>query len=128
MAVKHVLKYLRMTKDFVLVYGSEDLSVTSYTNSDFQADKDERKSTSGYVYVMGGGAISWRSVKQHCLADSTTKAEYIAACETTKEGVWLRKFMLEFGVVPSIQSPIVFYCDNNGAVANARDPKCHKKI
>lgn len=76
---------------------------------------------------MGGGAISWRSVKQHCTVDFTTEAEYIVACEEAKKGVWLRKFLLELGVVPSIQSLIIFYCDNNGVVANARESRCHKR-
>lgn len=121
------MKYLRKTKDYVLVYGSEDLLVIGYTDLDFQPDKNERRSTSRYVYVMWGWAISWRSVKQHCIVNSTTKAEYIVACEATKEGVWLWKFLLELCVVPSIQSPIILYCDNSGAITNGRKPRCHKR-
>ena len=59
----------------------------SYTDSDFQLDLDFRKSTSGCVFTLGGGAISWKSVKQSCVADSTMKAEYVAACEAAKEVV-----------------------------------------
>ena len=69
--VKHILKYLKRTRDYVLIYGSEDLTPIGYINSDFQSDKDSRKSTSGYVFILDGRGISWRSVKQSCIADST---------------------------------------------------------
>ncbi|XP_052193821.1 secreted RxLR effector protein 161-like [Diospyros lotus] len=88
-AVKHILKYLKATKDYMLVYRADDLVPVGYTDSDFQADKDERKSTNGYVFTLSGGAISWRSIKQSCIADSTMEAEYVAASEASKEAVWL---------------------------------------
>ncbi len=86
-AVKHILKYLRRTRDYTLVYHCEDLTTTSYIDSDFQSDRDSRKFISGYVYTLGGGAISWRSVKQSCIADSIMEAEYVVACEAEKEAV-----------------------------------------
>ena len=86
-AVKHILKYLRRTRDYMLVYSSGSLETISYSNSDFQGDIVSRKSTSGYVFTLNGGAICWRSVKQTCVADSTTKAEYVAASEAVKKAV-----------------------------------------
>ena len=71
----------------MLVYRCEDLIPIGYTNSDFQSDLDFRKSTSGCVFTLGAGAISWRSTKQPCIADSTTEAEYVATCEVAKEVV-----------------------------------------
>ncbi|XP_075111558.1 secreted RxLR effector protein 161-like [Nicotiana tabacum] len=62
-----------------------DLVLIGYTDSDFQSDRDSRKSTSGNVFTLGGGAISWRSIKQTCVADSTMEAEYVAASEIAKE-------------------------------------------
>ena len=62
-AVKHILKYLRRTRNYMLVYQCEDLIPIGYTDSDFQLDLDFRKSTSGCVFTLGGGAISWMSVK-----------------------------------------------------------------
>ena len=59
-------------------------------------------------------------------ADSTTEAEYIAAFDTTKEAVWIKKFINELGVVPSIVGPIPLYCDNNGAIAQAKEPWSHQ--
>ena len=60
--VKHIFKYLRRTRDYMLVYQNESLELVGYTDSDFQSDIDSRKSTLGYMFTFGGGAISW-SVK-----------------------------------------------------------------
>ncbi|CAA0830837.1 cysteine-rich RLK (RECEPTOR-like protein kinase) 8, partial [Striga hermonthica] len=94
-AVKHILKYLRKTKEYMLVYRADSLLPLGYSDSDFQTDRDESKSTSGYVFTLGGGAISWRSAKQKCVADSTMEVEYIAASEAAKEAVWLRNFLVD---------------------------------
>ena len=126
-AVKHILKYLRRTRNYMLVYSSQDLIPTGYTDSDFQSDKDTRKSTSGSVFTLGGGAIVWRSIKQSSTADSTMEAEYIAACEAAKEAVWLRKFFTDLEVVPNMDKPLTLYCDNSGAVANSKEPRSHKR-
>ena len=83
-AIKHILKYLQRTRNYILVYWCEDMISIGYTDSDFQSILDFRKSTSGYVFILGGGAISWRSVKQSCIVDSTMEAEYVVACEAAK--------------------------------------------
>ena len=70
-AVKHILKYLRRTRDYMLFYQGKNPEPDGYTDSDFQYDPDSRKSTSGYVFTLGGGAISWWSVNQSSIADST---------------------------------------------------------
>ena len=62
-AVKHILKYIWRTRNYMLVYQDKSLVPIRYTDSDFQLDLESRKSTSGYVFTHGGGAISWRSVK-----------------------------------------------------------------
>ena len=126
-AVKHVLKYLRRTRDYMLVYSGGDLNLLGYTDSDFQSDKDSRKSTSGSVFTLGGGAVVWRSIKQSSIADSTMEAEYIAACEAAKEAVWLKKFLTDLEVVPGMDKPITLFCDNSGAVANSKEPRSHKR-
>ncbi|KAL8128045.1 hypothetical protein AgCh_014838 [Apium graveolens] len=87
---------------------------------------DDSKSMSGYVFTLNGGAISWKSSKQSTTADSTAQAEYIAASEAAKEAVWMRKFVSELGVVPSIEEPIALYCDKNAAIAQAKEPRSHK--
>ena len=61
------------------------------------------------------------------MANSTTKAEYIAASKAGKEGVWIRKFLIELGVFPNTSSPLDLYCDNSGAIAQAKEPRDHQK-
>ncbi|XP_042012090.1 secreted RxLR effector protein 161-like [Salvia splendens] len=88
--VKTILKYLRRTKEYFLVYGGQpELSVIGYTDASFQTDHDDYKSQSGYVFVLNGGAVSWNSSKQGTTADSTTEAEYIASSEAAKEATVL---------------------------------------
>ena len=75
------------------------------------------------MFTLEGGAISWQSAKHSYIADSTMEAEYVATSEAAKEAIWLRNFLLDVKVVPSLQSAIVIYCDNSEAVANAKEPK-----
>ena len=98
-----------------------------YTDSDFQSDVDDRKSISGYVFTCNGGVFSWKSSKQDTTADSTTEAEYITASDAAKEAVWVKKFVTELGVVHSIKSVVPLFCDNNGAIAQAKEPRSHQK-
>ena len=96
--VKSILKYLRRTKDMFLVHGGEEnLVVNGYTNASFQIDIDDSQSQSGFAFTINGGVVSWKSSKQETVTDSTTKAEYIAASVAAKEGVWIRRFLIELG-------------------------------
>jgi hypothetical protein len=61
------------------------------------------------------------------VVDSTTEAEYIAASKAGKEGVWMRKFLIELGVFSNASSPLKLYYDNNGAIAQAKEPRNHQK-
>ncbi|VFQ69372.1 unnamed protein product [Cuscuta campestris] len=126
-AVKNILKYFRRTKDAILVYGGkEELSIVGYTDASFQTDRDDFKSHAGYVFCLNCGAVTWKSYKQDTTADSTTEAEYMAAAEAAKEGVWLKNFITELGVVPSIKNPIPLFCNDNGAIAQAKEPRSHQ--
>ena len=64
-AVKHILKYLRRTKDYMLMYSRDELIPIGYTNSGFMSVKDLRRSTSGHIFTLGVGAVSWRSIKHY---------------------------------------------------------------
>ena len=126
-AIKNILKYLRRTRDCMLMYGARDLILTRYIDSDFQTNIDSRKSTSGSVFTLNGGAIIRRSIKQGCIADSTIEAEYVVVCEATEESVCLRKFLTDLEVVPNMYLPVTLYCDNSGVVANSKEPRSHKR-
>ena len=101
--MKNILKYLRRTKDIFQIYRGSDLKLDAYSDSSFQSDPDDSKSTSGYIFILYRGTVSWKSTKQPAIADSVTKAEYIATGEATKEAVWMKKFIMELDMVPNIQ-------------------------
>ena len=79
------------------------------------------------MFTLNGGTVSWKSSKQEMIVDSRTKSEYIATSEAVKEAVWIKKFITELGVVPSIVHPILLYCDNNGTIAQAKEPRSHQR-
>ncbi|GKC67343.1 retrotransposon protein, putative, ty1-copia subclass [Tanacetum coccineum] len=97
------------------------LKVSCYTDAGYLTDADNLKSQTGYVFILNGGAVDWKSTKQSIFATSSTDAEYIAAFDASKEVVWIRKFISGLGVVPTIKEPISMYCDNTGATAIAKE-------
>ncbi|GKB53888.1 hypothetical protein Tco_0904641 [Tanacetum coccineum] len=124
-AVKNILKYLRNTKDMFLVYGGNpeaELRVDCYCDAGFETDRDDTKSQTGYVFILNGGAVDWKSSKQSTTAMSATEAEYIAASEAAMEAVWIRKFISGLGIVPTINEPIKMFCDNSAALHFANEP------
>ena len=108
MAIKIILKYLRKTKDKFIIYGGAQLKVESYCDASFQTDKDVSKSHNGFVFILNGEVVSWKSSKQDTIVDSTTKVECISASEVAKRGIWI-KFINELGVVTSIVDLISIY-------------------
>ena len=115
--VKKVMRYLQGTKDYMLTYiRSDQLEVTGYSDSDFAGCLDDKKSTSGFIFMMAGGAVSWKSVKQTLTATSTMEAEYVACYAATCQAMWLKKLIFGFHIVESISKPLVIYCDNTAAV------------
>ena len=111
----------------IQTYGGGDLRVDRFTYSDFQSDVDDKKSTSRFIFVMNGGTVSWKCSKHEITTNSITEAEYMAACDATKEAVWMRKFIFELRVVSSIELLIPLYYYNNEAIAQANEPKSHQK-
>ncbi|KAL0305303.1 UNVERIFIED_CONTAM: Retrovirus-related Pol polyprotein from transposon TNT 1-94 [Sesamum angustifolium] len=103
------------------LYVTYALSITSYSNASFQSDDDDAKSQSGFVFKLNGGVVAWKSSKQATTSDSTTEAEYIA----TSEVVWMKKYIQELGVVPSIAEPVVIFCDNNRAITQVKESRSH---
>jgi hypothetical protein len=129
-AVKNILKYLRNTKDMVLVYGGceEELSIKGYVDTSFDTDPDNSKSQTGYVFMLNGGAVSWKSCKQDLVAQTTMESEYMATSEAASEGVQLRKFVIELGVFPSIDDLVDIMCDNMAAITNTKELRPHSVI
>ncbi|KAL0409653.1 UNVERIFIED_CONTAM: Retrovirus-related Pol polyprotein from transposon TNT 1-94 [Sesamum radiatum] len=126
-AVKSNLKYLKRTKDMFLIYGGGELILEGYSDASFQSDDDDAKSQSDFVFKFNGGVVAWKSSKKDTTADSTTGAEYIAVLKAAKEAVWMKNYIQELGVVFSIAEPVVIFCDNNGAIAQAKEPRSHHR-
>ncbi|KAL0293559.1 UNVERIFIED_CONTAM: Retrovirus-related Pol polyprotein from transposon TNT 1-94 [Sesamum radiatum] len=126
-AVKSIFKYLKRTKDMFLIYGGGELILEGYSDANFQSDDDDAKSQWGFVFKLNVGVVAWKCFEQDTTTDSTTEAEYIAASEVAKEVVWMKNYIQELGVVPSIAEPVVIFCDNNGAIAQAKKPRSHHR-
>ena len=80
-------------------------------------------STTGYIFVMERGAVSWQSPKQFVTASSTMEAEYVACYEATRHAIWVRNFIRDLGVVDSIEKPIMMYCNNTALVSFSNNLK-----
>ena len=97
------MRYLQRTKDYKLTYRKLDqLEIIGYSDSDFAGCRDSMKSTSGYIYLLAGGAISWKSVKQSIVATSTMEAEFVACYEASNHGIWLRNFVTRLRIMDGI--------------------------
>jgi ATP-binding cassette subfamily B (MDR/TAP) protein 1 len=123
-AVKRILRYIKGTSGVAICFGGSELTVRGYVDSDFAGDHDKRKSTTGYVFTLAGGAVSWLSKLQTVVALSTTEAEYMAATQACKEAIWIQRLMEELG---HVQQKIVVYCDSQSALHIARNPAFHSR-
>ena len=111
-----------------LGYGvDKEFVIKSYVNASFNTDPNDSKSQTGYVFILNGGAVSWCSSKQSVVAGSTCEAEYIAASEAANEGVLMKEFISNLGVIPSASGPMKIFCDNTGAIALAKESRFHKR-
>lgn len=118
---KYVLRYLQGTKNYRLRYqGASNDGLLSYSDSDYAEDRDDRHSTTGFVFLMAGGAISWASRRQPTISVSSTEAEYKAASDTCRQLTWLRTFGSELG--DDISRPTPLCVDNQGSIFLAVNP------
>ena len=122
-AVKHILRYLIGTINYGLLYSRTSSVCLGYSDSDWGGDLDDRKSTSGYVFQIGGGPVSWQSRKQSCVALSTSEAEYIALTSAAQEAIWLRQLLSELEQEP--EKKVVIYEDNQSTICLSKNPQFH---
>lgn len=119
-AVKRVMRYLQGTLKLELQLGGANLLLRGYCDADWAGDEGDRRFTTGYVFMLGVGAISWNSKRQPTIALSTTEAEYMAMSQCTKEAIWLRQLLADVGFVQQGGTQVL--CDNQGAIALAKNP------
>lgn len=125
LAAKRIMRYLKGTIDRKLIFGITRSEIIGYCDSDFAADIDDRKSTSGYVFVKNGAALSWQTKKQPVVALSTAEAEFNALAFASKEALWLQS--LEYEILGKSDDALQMYCDNKGAVDLAINNNCSEK-
>ena len=111
---KSVLAYLNTTKTYGITYGTTNETLQAYTDADYAACKDTRKSRTGYVFTLFGGAITWSSKQQSVVALSTAESEYIAACHTAREGIWLQRLCKDLGI--DCDGPLALHADNKASI------------
>ena len=169
-AVQRALQYLQKTSKIGITYNGQQnpavtevidgpisTGITGFTDSDWAGDKDTWKSTSGYIFLLYGGAVSWKSTKQNVVATSSTEAEYIACSEAAKEALWIRRLDVELHgtAVPTVQDryqhetnieehlralqitkpqetainehPQIILADNQGAIKLSKNPQHHNR-
>ena len=111
-----------------LVYGGDkELVVSSYVDASFDTDLDDSKSQTGYVFILNDGAFGWCSSKRSVVSGSTCEAECIAPSEAANEGVWMKEFIFDLGVIPSASGPMKIFCDNTGAIALVKESRFHNR-
>ena len=120
--------YLQRTKDYILTYRKSDqLEIIEYFDSDFAGCRDSMKSTSGYIHLLVGGAISWKSVKQSIIASSTMATEFVACYEASNHGIWLRNFVTGRRIMEGIERPLKLFCGNKSTVLYSNNNKSSTK-
>lgn len=126
LAAKRILRYVQGTAGYGIRYKrGEGHSLVGYVDSDYAGDTDDRRSTSGYVFMLGGRAISWASKKQPIVTLSTTEAEFVAAAYGACQAVWLRNVLEEIGV--SQEEGTVILCDNSSTIKLSKNPVLHAR-
>jgi hypothetical protein len=121
-AIKWILRYLRDTSTHALCFGGSNTILQRYVDLDMEGGKDSRRSTTGYVFTIGGKTISWILKLQKVVALSTMKEEYVAATKGSKEMIWLQMFMEELGKKHDNNR---LYCDSESAIHLAKNSTFH---
>jgi len=136
-AAKRVLRYVKRTVNLGVFYkrGAENVgnlrvnyensfdNLEAYTDSDYAGDTEDRRSTSGYVFLLSGGAVAWSSRKQPVVTLSTTEAEYVAAAACACHSIWMKRVLNSLGF-PSCKCVKIF-CDNSSTIKLSKNPVLH---
>ena len=137
-AVKRIFRYLRHSLNLRLTFSGSLKPLKGWTDADWGADHETRRSTSGYIFNVGSGAISWSSKRQPTVALSTCEAEYMGQTQAAKEAIWLSGLLDDLlpGIpneLPALGAPAycfaatIICCDNQGAQALAKNPTSHAR-
>jgi hypothetical protein len=123
---RRILRYLKGTNGLSLTYKGHLQTLKGFTDADWAGCRATRRSTAGYVFNLGSGAISWQSKRQNVVALSTCEAEFIGQTQATKEAIWLRRLLTELNVDQG-KSATIIWGDNQGAIALSSNPQYHSR-
>ncbi|KAL0313427.1 UNVERIFIED_CONTAM: Retrovirus-related Pol polyprotein from transposon TNT 1-94 [Sesamum radiatum] len=118
-AIRRVLKYLKKTMFYGLSYSGSPSVLEEYSDASWITNVEDHSSTSGWVFLLGGGAISWASKKQTCITNSIMESEFVALAAAGKEAEWLRNLIHEIPLWSKPISPISIHCDSAATLAKA---------
>jgi len=123
----HVIGYIKNTMDYGLTYSRDaDLTPLFYVNADYGRCQDTRCSTSGYVFTMAGGAVTWSSKRQATVALSMVETEYVVMSQCAQQMIWMYTWLDEMEIAHT--TPGVIRGDSRGAIALAKTTKDHGKV
>ena len=126
-ATRHVLRYLLKTANYSITYGnSSDLAIRGYADANWGGDRNDRKSTTGYIFFVNNGAISWTSHKQTTVALSTMEAEYMSLSDASREALARLQLFKDIRTFSERNIPTIF-SDNQGALTIATNPTDHQR-
>lgn len=123
-AAKRALRYLKGTVSLGIFYkkgGTKELF--GFTDSDYAGDVEDRKSTSGYVFLLSNGAVSWSSKKQPIVTLSTTEAEFVVAAACACQAVWMRGILKKLSLTQHGCTTLM--CDNSSTIKLSKNPVLH---
>nr|GEW48996.1 zinc finger, CCHC-type [Tanacetum cinerariifolium] len=118
-AIQRVLKYLKKTMDYRLVYFGYPSVLKGYTDASWISNTEDNPSISGWVFLFGGGAIYWASKKQTCITGSTIEVEFVALAAADKEAEWLKNLFLEIPLWVKTIALISIHCDSIATLVKA---------
>ena len=126
-AIIRVLKYLRYTQNYGLHYTRYPAVLQGYRDAKWISDMKDTKSTSGYVFTLGGAAVSWKSLKQPCITRSTMEYEFITLDKVGEEAKWLRRFLEDILIWPKPVPAICIHCDSQSIIGRALNDMYNSK-
>ncbi|GJV76649.1 zinc finger, CCHC-type containing protein [Tanacetum coccineum] len=118
-AIQRVLKYLKKTMDYRLTYTGYPSVLKGYTDASWISNTEDNSSTGGWVFLLGGGAISWAFKKQTFITGSTMESKFMALAAANKEAEWLKNLLLEIPLWSKPIAPITIRCDSVATLAKA---------
>nr|GEZ13496.1 retrotransposon ribonuclease H [Tanacetum cinerariifolium] len=118
-AIGRVFGYLKRTRQLALYYDRFPAVLEGYSYASWITGSNDSKSTTGWIFTLGGGAVCWGSKNQTCITHSTMEAEFLALAAAGKEAEWLRSMLLDIKLWPQPMPTIFLHCDSQSTLSRA---------